>query len=181
MDEQNIAICEPAVSQVSEKQDEYHPENAQPEKVFTQKELDDIIKQRLERAAKNMPSKDELEDFRAWRSGKESGGVLGSDTLADIKTAREAAELRASEFEAKYTALALGAKSNAADDVIALAKIRISEGVSLEQAISAVIEKYPSFTASARTGEKPRTSGVHTSNNSGFAVDEAAARRAMGL
>lgn len=38
-----------------------HPaENTHAEKTFTQKELDDIVKQRLDRAKKDMPTKEEL-------------------------------------------------------------------------------------------------------------------------
>ena len=35
------------------------------EKTFTQKELDEIVKQRLERERKGMPTKDEMKAFRA--------------------------------------------------------------------------------------------------------------------
>lgn len=37
------------------------------EKKFSQKELDDIVKQRLDRAAKGQPSKEELAEFRKYK------------------------------------------------------------------------------------------------------------------
>jgi hypothetical protein len=40
------------------------------EKAFTQADVDDIIKKRLERERKNAPSKEELEQFRAWKSSQ---------------------------------------------------------------------------------------------------------------
>ena len=48
------------------------PEPAQAEKTFTQKELDDIVKQRLDRAKKDMPSKEELKAFKAWQDSQKT-------------------------------------------------------------------------------------------------------------
>ena len=48
------------------------PETEQAEKTFTQKELDDIVKQRLDRAKKDMPSKDELKAFREWKDSQKT-------------------------------------------------------------------------------------------------------------
>ena len=45
-------------------------ESTPAEKTFTQKELDDIVKQRLDRAKKDMPTKDELKAFREWKDSQ---------------------------------------------------------------------------------------------------------------
>lgn len=46
------------------------------EKTFTQKELDDIVKQRLDRAKKDMPSKDELKAFKEWQDSQKTAEQL---------------------------------------------------------------------------------------------------------
>lgn len=158
------------------------PENMQnppAEKTFTQKELDDIVKQRLDRASKNMPSKEDLEAFKTWQDSQKTAEEKHNEAVNAANLAKDNAEQRAYDFEAKYTAMAKGVKNEAVDDVIALAKGKVNDDTTLEQAIDAVIKKYPSFAAIAQL---PGTTGVHTPNNStANTTDEAAVRKVMGL
>lgn len=48
------------------------PTAGQPERTFTQAEVDAIIQTRLERERKNLPSKDELSAFRNWRASQQT-------------------------------------------------------------------------------------------------------------
>ena len=48
------------------------PTAGQPERTFTQAEVDAIIQTRLERERKNLPSKDELSAFRNWKASQQT-------------------------------------------------------------------------------------------------------------
>ncbi len=145
----------------------------QPEKTYTKAELDAAVASER----KNIPSAEELKAFNDW---KESQKTEQEKTVEKIRLAAEAqtaAEQKAALLEAKYTAVSKGVKPEAVEDVIALAKNKVSDTVTLEQAIESVIEKYPQFGAAS---DKPATTGVTTSNN-GSPADDALLRKSMGL
>ena len=156
------------------------PGTAQAEKTFTQADLDAQIKARLDREHKKLPAKEELEAFRKWQDGQKTADQKHADEVKRLQEAQTTAEKRAYELEAKYTAVSKGVRPDAAEDAIALALGKVSDSVTLEQAIDVVIAKYPSF--KGVTLEQPGTTGVRGSNNQpGTLTDDAAARAIMGL
>lgn len=144
----------------------------QPEKTFTQSELDAAIaKERQSR-----PSDEELKAFNDWKESQKTEQEKTAEKIKLAEEAQTAAEQKAADLEAKYTAVSKGVKPEAVEDVIALAKNKVSDNVTLEQAIESVIEKYPQFGAA----DKPLTTGVTTPNNKAPA-DDTTLRKAMGL
>ena len=136
------------------------PESEQAEKTFTQKELDDIVKQRLERAKKDMPSKDELKAFREWKDSQKTAEEKAAEQLAEVAAARDSAEREKSRLEIKVSCLSKGVDVNAVDDVIALAERFIDEDTTIEKAVEKVLEKYPSFRSAVKA--PGITTGVKT-------------------
>ena len=126
------------------------PETEQAEKTFTQKELDDIVKQRLDRAKKDMPSKDELKAFREWKDSQKTAEQKAAEQLAEVAAARDTAEREKSRLEIKVSCLAKGVPADAADDVIALAERFIDDDTTIEKAVEKVLEKYPSFRSAVK-------------------------------
>lgn len=126
------------------------------EKTFTQKELDDIVKQRLSRAAKDMPSKDELKAFRAWQDSQKTAEQLSAEKITAAENGKAEAEKRAEAAEARCTAYSKGVNPEAVEDVIVLAMAKVNDSTNIEQAIDEVIKKHPSFCG----GSKPITTGV---------------------
>lgn len=126
------------------------PESEQAEKTFTQKELDDIVKQRLDRAKKDMPSKDELKAFREWKDSQKTAEQKAAEQLAEVAAARDTAEREKSRLEIKVSCLAKGVPADAADDVIALAERFIDDDTTIEKAVEKVLEKYPSFRSAVK-------------------------------
>lgn len=136
------------------------------EKTFTQKELDDIVQQRLARERKNQPTAEELDEFRKWREAqkpaeeKQQEAPAVSDELKAARDAQSAAEQKTAELEAKFTAIKKGVSAEAAEDVVALAKGRVGDNVTLEAAIDEVLKKYPQFGGAAvTTGAKIHNGG----------------------
>ncbi|MCM1055543.1 MAG: hypothetical protein NC394_08480 [Bacteroides sp.] len=143
------------------------------ERTFTQAELDAAVaKERQSR-----PSDDELKAFSEWKESQKTEQEKTAEKIKLAQEAQTAAEQKALALEAKFTAVSKGVKPEAVEDVIALAKNKVSDTVTLEKAIESVIEKYPQFGAAA---EKPSTTGVATPNNGGPA-DDTLMRKAMGL
>lgn len=126
------------------------PESEKAEKTFTQKELDDIVKQRLDRAKKDMPSKDELKAFREWKDSQKTAEQKAAEQLAEVNAAKDAAEREKSRLEIKVSCLAKGVPADAADDVIALAERFIDDNTTIEKAVEKVLEKYPSFRSATK-------------------------------
>ena len=156
------------------------PDTAQAEKTFTQAELDAQIKARLDRERKKLPAKEELDAFKKWQDEQKTTEQKHADEIKRANDAQTAAEKRAAELEAKYTAMTKGVKAEAVEDVIALALGKVNDSVTLEQAIDGIIAKYPAFKTGAET--LPATTGVPTGNNPASALnDDAAARAIMGL
>ena len=136
------------------------PETEQAEKTFTQKELDDIVKQRLDRAKKDMPSKSELAEFREWKDSQKTAEQKAAEQLAEVAAARDSAEREKSRLEIKVSCLAKGVPADAADDVIALAERFIDDDTTIEKAVEKVLEKYPSFRSASKA--PGITTGVKT-------------------
>ena len=126
------------------------PESEQAEKTFTQKELDEIVKQRLDRAKKDMPSKDELKAFREWKDSQKTAEQKAAEQLAEVAAARDSAEREKNRLEIKVSCLAKGVPADAADDVIALAERFIDDDTTIEKAVEKVLEKYPSFRSATK-------------------------------
>ncbi len=150
-----------------------HVQEQQPEKNYTKAELDAAVAQER----KNVPSADELKAFNDWKEAQKTEQEKTAEKIRLAAEAQTAAEQKAALLEAKYTAVSKGVKPEAVEDVIALAKNKVSDKVTLEQAIESVIEKYPQFGA---VSDKPATTGVTTPNN-GSPAGDALLRKSMGL
>ena len=114
-------------------------------KIFTQDELDKIVKERVARAKKDQPSKEELEAFKQWKESQKTEEEKKKKALTNAEKARIAAEEKALALEAKVTCLSKGVNANSVDDVVILAKAIVNDDLTIEQAIDKVLEKYPSF------------------------------------
>lgn len=128
-------------------------------KTFTQEELDTAVTARLARESEKAKSTvltelgiEDLEqakaDLKAYNELKESQKTE-QDRQAEQLVAKEqlVADLEAekSALSAKVSMLSKGVKSDAMDDVAVLAGRLVGEGVTMDDAIGQVLEKYPSF------------------------------------
>lgn len=144
---------------------------AESEKKFTQQEMEDIFKERLDKERKKFPDKKQLEAFKAWQESvsradsQKNADELAAEKVAAAENARAEAEKALAMREAKIAALARDVSPEAADDVIALAMSRVNDDVSVEKAIEEVIAKYPAFTGAEKSAA-PITTGVAFGGNS---------------
>ena len=143
------------------------PEGVQAEKTFTQKELDEIVRQRLERQKKGQPTKEEMDAFHKWQDSQKTAEQLSAEKISAAQTAASEAEKRAAAAEAKCCAFSKGVSKEAVDDVIALAMNKVDDNTPIDKAIDAVIAKYPSFCSAKSEAPKGITTGVSFGNGSG--------------
>lgn len=139
------------------------------EKTFTQAELDEIVKQRLERQKKGQPTKEEMDAFHKWQDSQKTAEQLSAEKISAAQTAASEAEKRAAAAEAKCCAFSKGVSKEAVDDVIALAMNKVDDNTPIDKAIDAVIAKYPSFCSAKSEAPKGITTGVSFGNGGGGA------------
>ena len=137
------------------------------EKTFTQAELDEIVRQRLERQKKGQPSKEEMDAFHKWQDSQKTAEQLSAEKISAAQTAASEAEKRAAAAEAKCCAFSKGVSKEAVDDVIALAMNKVDDNTPIDKAIDAVIAKYPSFCSAKSEAPKGITTGVSFGNGGG--------------
>ena len=137
------------------------------EKTFTQSELDEIVRQRLERQKKGQPTKEEMDAFHKWQDSQKTAEQLSAEKISAAQTAASEAEKRAAAAEAKCCAYSKGVSKEAVDDVIALAIPKVDDNTTMEKAIEAVIAKYPSFCSAKSEAPKGITTGVSFGNGGG--------------
>lgn len=131
------------------------------EKTFTQAELDEIVKQRLERQKKGQPTKEEMDAFHKWQDSQKTAEQLSAEKISAAENRAAEAEKKAAAAEAKAYAYSKGVDAEAVDDVIALAIPKLDDNTTMEKAIEAVISKYPSFCSAKSEAPKGITTGVN--------------------
>lgn len=144
------------------------PDNVQAEKTFTQAEVNELIRARLERERKGQPTKDELTAFREWQNSQKTTEQKAADDLRAAQDAQSAAEQKAADYEAMFAAMKAGVSPEAAEDVVALAKLKVSDEMPLSAAIAEVLKKYPQFCGNAPA--PVATTGTKINNGGGTAV-----------
>ena len=137
------------------------------EKTFTQAELDEIVRQRLERQKKGQPTKEEMDAFHKWQDSQKTAEQLSAEKISAAESRAAEAEKKAAAAEAKAYAYSKGVNAEAVDDVIALAIPKVDDNNTMEKAIEAVIAKYPSFCSAKSEAPKGITTGVSFGNGGG--------------
>lgn len=149
------------------------PEPAEEPKPETEKKPEPAPKAEPEK--EDSPSAEELAEFRKWQESRKTESEKKAAELGRANKAKEAAEARAAAAELKLTAMSKGVSADALDDVIALARTKITDKVTAEQAIEEIVKKYPAFAPSGTTGAPTKN------NHDSESFNEEKARRIMGL
>ena len=163
-----------------------------PEKTFTQKELDDIVRQRVARATNGQPPKEELEEFRRWKEAQktpEQKKAEQDSALADAQ--REASDLKAQmaqmrlDAALKTQALAMGVGAANADYIARLADTKgvMDEdgGINTEKLTAAINKVVTDIPALKSEGSKGFQQIGADSSDTKQPTAEEKLRRAFGL
>lgn len=127
--------------------DEGGEDDDQDEKKFSQKDIDDAVKKRLAREKRKWQREQQKSGsgFTGGSGAEKKDQDKAEETEAD-KKARKAEE-KAAALEMRWTCLEHDVKKDCVDDVLALAKVNMAkdEELDIEDAIDAVLKKYPQF------------------------------------
>ena len=121
-------------------------EPEQPEKTFTQAELDAIVSRRLAKAQKGMPDEAELSEFRTWKANQQTDQQRMSTLTQERDSARtELAEAQAKvqKFEREKILIAKGVPAEDVDYYAFKAGQLVSESKTFEQAVEEVLKSRP--------------------------------------
>lgn len=165
------------------------------EKKFSQKELDDIVKQRLDRAAKGQPSKEELAEFRKYKDSLKTE----EEKRTEQQHSLEEATGRISALEKELTlsrvgnmlheqAASLGIDPSAVPYVVKLADLSDvldDSGAPDSGKIKAAVDKVLSDIPALKAARKEKTGfvpiGSDNANSQLSAPEDEKLRRAFGL
>lgn len=165
------------------------------EKKFSQKELDDIVKQRLDRAAKGQPSKEELAEFRKYKDSLKTE----EEKRTEQQHSLEEATGRISALEKELTlsrvgnmlheqAASLGIDPSAVPYVVKLADLSDvldDSGAPDSGKIKAEVDKVLSDIPALKAARKEKTGfvpiGSDNANSELSAPEDEKLRRAFGL
>lgn len=144
----------------------------EPEDTTTQSDAQNGIAEKVVTQSEPQ-SEAKSESEHSERSG--SGTVDGEKS----ESSEENSKQKIAVLEGKVHALSVGVAADCIDDVLALAQAKVSDEVTLEQAIDNVIEKYPNF-----KGNKDKeiiTTSVPTANDEQLAAEQEQAKKIMGI
>lgn len=124
-------------------------------KTFTQEEVNGLVAKEAKKAQENIfkslgfedvkSAKDGFEQLKEWQDSQKTEAEKQAEAIADKEKQLEAVLLENKQLTAKYAALTLGVRSDAVDDVIALAQSKVTDDVTINDAIAEVLAKYPQF------------------------------------
>ncbi len=161
------------------------------EKKFSQKDMDEAVKKRLAREKRRW----QREQQKSKQDGDDDPEKDGDDDPEkDGKEDKETKALKekaakADDLELKWTCLEHDVDKACVDDVIALAKVHMAKDgkMDIEDAIDAVLKKYPQFKEGAKTeGNAEKQKGAWGERQKGgtgklSGVEEAFLRKNPGL
>lgn len=121
------------------------------EKKFSQKDVNDAVKKRLAREKRKWQREQQKKNAE---NNKPDGQGKSGDDGEDDKQTKELKDkaARADDLELKWTCLEHDVDKSYVDDVLALAKTRMTkdENLDIEDAIDEVLKKYPHFKESSK-------------------------------
>lgn len=126
--------------------------DTKPEKTFTQAELDAIVQDRLARATKGMPGKEELEQFKAWKTSQ----ATAEENLKTVTAEKESALAEVEMYQRKFAALEKNVPADKADRYVKLAESYLGADGDFEKALDAALKDFP---VEAKPPEVPGSGG----------------------
>lgn len=138
-----------------EEDDDEDDDGGEPERKFTQADIDNAIKERLRKEKRKWQREQQRKTSGEDSDDEDKNGE--SDKTGESEETRKLKEMaaRADELELKWVCLEHGADKENVDDLIALAQVHASKNdLDIEDAIDEVLKKYPSFKASSSSPDE---------------------------
>ena len=143
--------------------------NGGQEKTFTQAELNSIIEDRLAKARKNMPSKEELQQYNEWKENQKTEQEKINEKINQLQTSNGTLTSENSQLKAQLEVLNSNAKKEFVRFVTSEVLAMVNETTDLKTAIKnykkdnpqyfgdTVIKKTQTSPSLNAGGDKPQT------------------------
>ena len=143
--------------------------NGGQEKTFTQAELNSIIEDRLAKARKNMPSKEELQQYNEWKENQKTEQEKINEKINQLQTSNGTLTSENSQLKAQLEVLNSNAKKEFVRFVTSEVLAMVNETTDLKTAIKnykkdnpqyfgdTVIKKTQTSPSLNSGGDKPQT------------------------
>lgn len=131
--------------------DDESGEDGEEEKRFSQRDIDEAVKKRIARERRKW----QREQKKPKKDGDDGTGKDSEEDDKEIQVLKEKAA-KADDLELKWTCLEHDVDKSCVDDVLALARVHMAkdEDMDIEDAIDAVLKKYPQFKESSKDEEE---------------------------
>mgnify|MGYP001259425758 CR=1 FL=1 len=139
-------------------------------KTFTQEDVNNIAAKEAKKAQEKIlkqlgiedfeRAKEGMQRFREWQDQQKTEAERQAERLKELESKYEQATKQNEIYQGQLLALKAGVLPDNVEDVVALAKSKVSEDVDMEEAISQIVEKYPHF-----KGEEEKKSSFSTGNH----------------
>src|SRR5690625_362331 len=143
---------------------------------FSQEDVNNIVAREAKKAQEKLLKQLGIEDFdnakegfqkfQEWQESQKTEQEKQQEQFDLLNTTNETLTKENESLKGQLSALKQGAKGESVEDVLALAERRVTDDVSIDDAIKQVIEEYPHFAEKEQEQEeKPNfTTGQHQSN-----------------
>lgn len=111
------------------------------EKLFTQEQLDEIVKTRIAKERKKLPSKQELDEYHSWKDSQKTA----EEKQAELQAEYQKKDEKISSLEKENMVLRCGVKDEDDIDYI-IYKVSKMEG-EFEDNLSSFLKQHPKFTS----------------------------------
>ena len=147
--------------------DNQDKQDEKPAKTFTQDQVNGIVtkesRSAIEKTLKELGfedfdnAKDGVQAYKEWQESQKTEQQKIAEQLESIKGEKTNIEQQFADLQAENLALKTGVIADSVEDVVALAKVKVTDEKDIETAIKEVVEKYPNFIAKAEeeTNRKP--------------------------
>lgn len=151
----------------------------QQEKTFTQAEVNAMMAKEKEQGRKSIlkelgvedikNAKQGLEDYKKYLESQKTDLEKAQDAAREAEKSRKALEAEMIVSNQKFSALSVGCPAEKVDDVCVLARTRMSENVTFEQALEQVKQSYPDLFNSQQSSQNKGTGSNANPQNKGSA------------
>ncbi len=141
------------------------------QKTFTQEELNNLIAKEKKAAQENFlksvgfddfkNAKDGLAKFKDWQDSQKTEAQKQAEALEQASKDLEATKAEKETLAAQLTALKFDADPEKLADLIVLAKTRVTDEVTMDEALKLTLEQYPSFKKQQQQSKPSFSGGQH--------------------